>query len=93
MKAPIFDPQVFWAAFLASSIAEVACLVRNEALAAHFGSPLSVFLGALLGNVVLLLPVLLFGGLLHRLPLAPVRYLSAAVFIGAGLLILFERHA
>jgi uncharacterized membrane protein len=93
MKAPLFDPPVFWAAFLASTIAEVVCLVRNEALVAHFGSPLSVFLGALLGNIVLLLPVLLFGNLLHRLPATPVRYGAAAIFIGVGLLILFERQS
>jgi Ca2+/H+ antiporter, TMEM165/GDT1 family len=92
MKHPLFDLQVFWAAFLTASIAEVACLVRTEAVAAHFGSPLSVCLGTLLGNILLLLPVLFFGGALHRLPEAPVRIVSAAIFIAAGVLILLERH-
>lgn len=91
MKVPLFDLQVFWAAFLASTLAEVVCLVRNEALVARFGSPVSVFLGALLGNICLLLPVLIFGNLLHRLPETPVRYGAAVIFIGVGLMILFER--
>lgn len=88
----LFDSRIFWAAFLTACVAELACLARNGALVAQLGSPLSVFLGALLGNIVLLLPVLLFGGSLHRLPELPIRLTSAAIFIGVGLLILCERH-
>jgi putative Ca2+/H+ antiporter (TMEM165/GDT1 family) len=88
-----FQLAVFWAAFLAAFFAELNCLARTATLVTRFGSPLSVCLGTLLGNALLLLPIFLGGEWLHKsFPELPVRIISALLFILMGVLMLFHRH-
>jgi putative Ca2+/H+ antiporter (TMEM165/GDT1 family) len=88
-----FHLSVFLVAFIAGFSAELPCLVRTAAIATRYGSPLSVCLGTLLGNAVLLLPVFFGAEWLHRhLPEQPVRIICGLILTLMGLLVLFHRH-
>lgn len=76
-----FEYSVFIAAFLFAAAAEIGCLSRTVALVARYGSPISVCLGTLLGNVAILIPVFLAGNYLNKV--VPEHYAR----IGAGILI------
>jgi putative Ca2+/H+ antiporter (TMEM165/GDT1 family) len=91
MKIP-FDWAVFLAALLVAVSGELACFARTAALVARYGSPLSVVLGTLLGNLVILVPVLLFGAVLHRyLPHDPVRIGAGLLFVVLGVLMMLDK--
>lgn len=89
----IIDWQVFLLAFGAAFLGELPCLARTAGVVIERGQPLSVALGTLCGNALLLLPVLLCGGWLHRhFPEEPARILTSLIFIGLGIHTLFFHH-
>jgi putative Ca2+/H+ antiporter (TMEM165/GDT1 family) len=84
---------VFWAAFLVAVVAEMGCLARNTALFATQGAALSVFLGTLLADLVLLLVSALLGEMLHRLLPEPwIERVAGVVFLVMGSLMLLHQH-
>ena len=72
--------------------AEIGCLFRSAALIIRFGSVLSVCAGVLLGNFLLLLPLLLEGEWIHK-SISPslAKWISGLIIVVIGLLILMER--
>lgn len=87
-----FSPSIFWLSLLAVISAELGCFVRTAAIAVRYGSPLSVCLGTLLGNLILLLPIFFVGDWLHRvLPPTPTRVVSGLLLMTIGLIIILSR--
>lgn len=88
----MFKFTVFWLTFITAFSAEFACLARTIAIVSKFGSPLSVCLGTLLGNVLLLLPIFLWGDKLQQyLPEPLVRVVVGLLFIIMGIGILLHK--
>lgn len=82
----IIDWPVFMVALTAAFLGELPCLARTASVVIQHGRPLSVVLGTLAGNALLILPVLLCGEGLHRhFPERPAAILCGLVFIGLGI--------
>jgi putative Ca2+/H+ antiporter (TMEM165/GDT1 family) len=87
-----FDASVFLVAFAVTAMAEVACLSRTVALVLRFGSPFSLWLGVMAGNIAVLLPVLLLGDQVSRwLPESVVRIVAGLIFLALGVWTLLSR--
>lgn len=93
MKSPL-DLEVLWAAFLIAATAELGCLSRTAALVLRFDHPLSVCLGTLLGNIVILIPIFFLGNTIGRyLPETPVRIGTSLLFIAMGIYLILSPKA
>lgn len=80
-------------AFLATCAAEFGCLVRSAALVLSSKIPLAVVIGTVVANIVLLLPIVIFGDrLLHMFPAAVTAHadtFAGVLFILIGIWMLF----
>jgi putative Ca2+/H+ antiporter (TMEM165/GDT1 family) len=86
------DWTILLQAFLVALTAEGACLLRSTALVARLGHPVSVAVGTLLGNMIMLLPILCCGAWIHHhFPAEHVRIAAGLLFILFGLGLLCDR--
>ncbi|RUO32867.1 TMEM165/GDT1 family protein [Aliidiomarina sanyensis] len=86
----------FAASFLLFSLSEIAdkSQIATMMLAAHYEAIVTIAAGAVVGMVLLLVPVVFFGAwLTKRIPMQVIRYTGFAIFVAIGILSLYEFFA